>query len=88
MPTFTRSALPNTLSKFLEENPKIEFKITEAYSGVLEEMVRSNKIDFAIVPTVKNSLGLNVNFVSQDINILVSSKKSMFSHLIPITLIF
>ena len=85
MPTFTRSALPNTLSKFLEENPKIEFKITEAYSGVLEEMVRSNKIDFAIVPTVKNSLGLNVNFVSQDINILVSSKKSMFSHLIPIT---
>ena len=85
MPTFTRSALPNTLSKFLNENPKIEFKITEAYSGVLEEMVRSNKIDFAIVPSVKNSLGLNVNFVSQDINLLVSSKSSKFKHLYPLS---
>ena len=81
MPTFTRSALPNTLSKFLNENPKVKFKVTEAYSGVLEEMVRSNKIDFAIVPSVKNSLGLNVNFVSQDLNLLVSSKKSNFEHL-------
>lgn len=85
MPTFTRSALPNTLSKFLNENPKVEFKVTEAYSGVLEEMVRSNKIDFAIVPSVKNSLGLNVNFVSQDINLLVSSKKSKFEHLSMVT---
>lgn len=85
MPTFTRSALPNTLSKFLNENPKVEFKVTEAYSGVLEEMVRSNKIDFAIVPSVKNSLGLNVNFVSQDINLLVSSKKSKFEHLSKVT---
>ena len=85
MPTFTRSALPNTLSRFLEENPKVEFKITEAYSGVLVEMVRSNKIDFAIVPSVKNSFGLNVNFISQDINILVSSKKSKFDHLKPVT---
>ena len=85
MPTFTRSALPNTLTTFLNENPKVEFKVTEAYSGVLEEMVRSNKIDFAIVPSVKNSLGLNVNFVSQDINLLVSSKKSKFKHLSKVT---
>ena len=54
MPTFTRSALPNTLSKFLTDNPKVDIKITEAYSGVLEEMVRSNKLEFAIVPSVKN----------------------------------
>ena len=85
MPTFTRSALPKTLSKFLKDNPKVEFKITEAYSGVLEEMVRSNKIDFAIVPSLKNSIGLNVNFVSQDINLLVSSSKSKYNHLSPIS---
>ena len=54
MPTFTRSALPITLSKFLKEHPKVDIKITEAYSGVLEEMVRSNKLEFAIVPSVKN----------------------------------
>ena len=85
MPTFTRSALPNTLSKFLLDNPKVEFKITEAYSGVLEEMVRSNKIDFAIVPSVKNPLGLNINFVSQDINLLVSCNSSNFLHLTPLS---
>ena len=85
MPTFTRSALPNTLTTFLNENPKVEFKVTEAYSGVLEEMVRSNKIDFAIVPSLKNSIGLNVNFVSQDINLLVSSSNSKYHHLLPIT---
>ncbi len=84
MPTFTRSALPITLSKFLKENPKVEFKITEAYSGVLEEMVRSNKIEFAIVPSVKSTLGLNVQFVSKDINLLVSKKNSTFQHLKPI----
>ncbi len=84
MPTFTRSALPITLSRFLDENPKVEFKITEAYSGVLEEMVRSNKIEFAIVPSVKSSLGLNVQFVSKDLNLLVSSKNSPFKHLKPL----
>ncbi len=84
MPTFTRSALPITLSRFLEDHPKVEFKITEAYSGVLEEMVRSNKIEFAIVPSVKSSLGLNVQFVSKDLNLLVSSKNSPFDHLKPL----
>ena len=86
MPTFTRSALPKTLSKFLSEHPKVDIKITEAYSGVLEEMVRSNKLEFAIVPSVKNPLGLNVEFVSSDINLLVTSKKSKFKHLEPIDL--
>ena len=54
MPTFTRSALPTTLSKFLKEYPKVDVKVTEAYSGVLEDMVRTNKLEFAIVPSVKN----------------------------------
>ena len=70
MPTFTRSALPITLSQFLSEFPKVDIKITEAYSGVLEEMVRSNKLEFAIVPSVKNPTGLNVEFVSSDINLI------------------
>lgn len=86
MPTFTRSALPVTLSNFLFEYPNVDIKVTEAYSGVLEEMVRSNKLEFAIVPSVKNSTGLNVDFVSSDINLLVTSKKSKLTHLKPINL--
>lgn len=86
MPTFTRSALPITLSKFLKEHPKVDIKITEAYSGVLEEMVRSNKLEFAIVPSVKNPTGLKVEFVSSDINLLVTGKNSNFQHLEPINL--
>jgi LysR family nitrogen assimilation transcriptional regulator len=86
MPTFTRSALPNTLTEFLTDNPKVDIKITEAYSGVLEEMVRSNKLEFEIVPSVKNPIGLNVEFISSDINLLVTSKNSLFKHLEPINL--
>jgi len=86
MPTFTRSALPTTLSKFLNDHPKVNVKVTEAYSGVLEEMVRSNKLEFAIVPSIKNPTGLKVEFVSSDLNFLVTSKNSAFKHLEPIIL--
>ena len=86
MPTFTRSALPATLSKFLKEYPKVDVKVTEAYSGVLEDMVRTNKLEFAIVPSVKNPTGLNIEFVSSDLNFLVTKKNSEFKHLKPIKL--
>jgi DNA-binding transcriptional LysR family regulator len=86
MPTFTRSALPTTLSKFLKEYPKVDVKVTEAYSGVLEDMVRTNKLEFAIVPSVKNPTGLNIEFVSSDLNFLVTKKNSEFEHLKPIKL--
>ena len=86
MPTFTRSALPLTLSKFLNEFPKVDVKVTEAYSGVLEDMVRTNKLEFAIVPSVKNPTGLNIEFVSSDLNFLVTKKNSEFEHLMPIKL--
>ena len=86
MPTFTRSALPLTLSKFLNEFPKVNVKVTEAYSGVLEDMVRTNKLEFAIVPSVKNPTGLKIEFVSSDLNFLVTRKKSKFEHLKPIKL--
>ena len=86
MPTFTRSALPTTLSKFLIEYPKVDVKVTEAYSGVLEDMVRTNKLEFAIVPSVKNPTGLNIEFVSSDLNFLVTKKNSEFEHLKPIKL--
>ena len=86
MPTFTRSALPATLSRFLKEYPKVDVKVTEAYSGVLEDMVRTNKLEFAIVPSVKNPTGLNIEFVSSDLNFLVTKKNSEFEHLMPIKL--
>ena len=86
MPTFTRSALPATLSIFLKEYPKVDVKVTEAYSGVLEDMVRTNKLEFAIVPSVKNPTGLNIEFVSSDLNFLVTKKNSEFEHLKPIKL--
>ena len=86
MPTFTRSALPVTLSAFLNEYPKVDVKVTEAYSGVLEDMVRTNKLEFAIVPTVKNPTGLKIEFVSSDLNLLVTKKNSKFEHMKPVKL--
>jgi len=86
MPTFTRSALPVTLSEFLNAYPKVDVKVTEAYSGVLEDMVRTNKLEFAIVPTVKNPTGLKIDFVSSDLNLLVTKKNSKFEHMKPVKL--
>ena len=74
------------LRKFLKEYPKVDVKVTEAYSGVLEDMVRTNKLEFAIVPTVKNPTGLKIEFVSSDLNFLVTKKNSDFEHLKPIKL--
>ena len=37
------------------------------------------------MPSLKNSIGLDINFVSQDINLLVSSSKSKYNHLSPIS---
>ena len=65
---------------------KVDVKVTEAYSGVLEDMVRTNKLEFAIVPSVKNPTGLNIEFVSSDLNFLVTKKSSEFEHLKPIKL--
>ena len=76
MPTFTRSALPITLSKFLKEHPKVDIKITEAYSGVLEEMVRSNKLEFAIVPSVKNPVGTKISWYTKSCHIRVTSSSN------------
>ena len=87
MPTFTRSALPITLSRFLDENPKVEFKITEAYSGVLEEMVRSNKIEFAIIAMppflqylfVKKAILSNINVLCEKpFTVNVKEAKKLF----------
>jgi len=49
-------------------------------------MVRTNKLEFAIVPSVKNPTGLNIEFVSSDLNFLVTKKNSEFEHLKPIKL--
>ena len=49
-------------------------------------MVRTNKLEFAIVPTVKNPTGLKIEFVSSDLNLLVTKKNSKFEHMKPVKL--
>ena len=85
MPTFIISALANALIKFLTNNPKIDIKITEAYSSALEKIVRSNKLKFAIVPLVKNLIDLNLEFISIEISLVVTFKNFNLDHLIKLT---
>src|ERR1044071_542308 len=59
MPTFTRSILAPALDKFLNSAPGSEISVTEAYSGVLTDMILKGDLDFAVVPAFEGAVGIS-----------------------------
>jgi LysR family transcriptional regulator, nitrogen assimilation regulatory protein len=86
MPTFTRGVLSPTLSAFMRESPGTEIHITEAYSGVLTDLVRTGGLDFAIVPGFPGAKGLSTTLLLRDREMLVSAKGRTGCHGQPIRL--
>jgi LysR family transcriptional regulator, nitrogen assimilation regulatory protein len=86
MPTFTRGVLPPALNCILAESPGIEIRITEAYSGVLTDMVRKGELDFAIVPGFPGAVGLTTSLLIRDSEVLVAAKGRTGRHGEPIQL--
>jgi LysR family transcriptional regulator, nitrogen assimilation regulatory protein len=74
MPTFTRCALAPALLRFMGESPGVEIRVLEAYSGVLTELVRKGDLDFAVVPALPDTVGLNISLFLRDREMLVSAK--------------
>jgi len=66
--------------------PQVNVQVTEAYSGALSDMVRSNELDFALVPAGPNDPALRVSLLSHDTEMLVSSPKSGRKPLEPVQL--
>lgn len=75
MPTFTRSVLAPALDKFLISAPGSEISVTEAYSGVLTEMILKGELDFAVVPAFEGITGISHRLLARDREMLVSAKR-------------
>ena len=74
MPTFARAVLAPVLEAFQTENPLVDVKVIEGYSGMLTEMVLAGDLDFAIVPDGKLPAGLRTTFIDTDLELLASRK--------------
>jgi LysR family transcriptional regulator, nitrogen assimilation regulatory protein len=86
MPTFTQCALAPALLSFMEQSPGVEVHVLEAYSGVLTELVRKGDLDFAVVPALPATVGLNIALFLRDREMLVSAKGRTGLHGKPIRL--
>ncbi|HAO43941.1 MAG TPA: LysR family transcriptional regulator, partial [Afipia sp.] len=85
MPTFTRSLLAPALDRFLTSAPGSEISVTEAYSGVLTDMILKGELDFAIVPAFEGVTGISHRLLARDREMLVSAKRTK-SNLKPVRL--
>ena len=86
MPTFTRATLAPVLDSFLSEHPDIDVQVIEGYSGTLTDMVRSQSLDFALVPSGANDTGLKATHLVRDREMLVSGISAGIPHDQPVTL--
>ena len=73
MPSFTRAALAPVLNDISITHPHIEISVIESYSGSLTDMVRSEELDFALVPVVTGTPGIRYSHLVRDREVLVSS---------------
>lgn len=80
MPAFTRAALVPALENILKNYPQVELQIIEGYSGTLTEMVRSEQLDFALVPASTGGIGLTLTPLARDREMLVSGPKLNLQH--------
>lgn len=83
MPSFTRGALAPALARFTQALPGAGVHITEAYSGVLTDMVRAGDLDFAVVPAFEGGLGLKATLLARDREMLVAARRAGGGHLKP-----
>jgi LysR family tcuABC transcriptional regulator len=86
IPTMTRAALAPTLEKFTQRYPDVRLHIVEGYSGLLNDMVLANDLDFAVVPTFEGRIGLKSRLIVRDREMLVSGPQHEFNPLTPVRL--
>ena len=70
-----RPVLPPVLDKFLAAAPAAQISITEAYSGVLTEMVQRGELDFAGVPAFAGADGIVHRPLLRDRETLVRARR-------------
>jgi LysR family transcriptional regulator, nitrogen assimilation regulatory protein len=86
MPTFTRAVLAPALERIVSTAPSVDIRVTEAYSGVLTDLVRRGELDFAVVPGFQGAVGLKTTLLLRDPEMLVAAKGRVGAHLQPVRL--
>ncbi len=86
MPTFTRSALPPALDRFMETYPHVRVEVIEGYSGLLSDRVRAGELDLALVPAAADTTGLTVTPLCTNREMLLSGPAMGLDHLAPVRL--
>jgi len=86
MPTFTRAALAPVLQRYVRDLPDVKLRIVEGYSAMLTDMVLSEELDFAIVPSFEGRLGLKSRLLARDREMLISGRDSRLKPLRPVRL--
>ncbi len=86
IPAFTRTALAPALEWFTGRYPSVQLEVIEGYSGALTDMVRSEALDFALVPGFAGETGLKVTRLNRSREMLVSGPRLDLAHLVPLRL--
>lgn len=84
MPSLTRCCLGPVLASFAEQHAQVEVQVTEAWSGVLTELLRAGELDFAIVPAFDPPVGIRSRHLARTPELLVSRRGARFGHLRPV----
>lgn len=72
MPSLTRCCLAPALAAFGERHTQVTLQVTEAYSGVLTDLLRAGELDFAIVPAFDPPMGIRSRFLLRTPEMLVA----------------
>lgn len=84
MPSLTRCCLGPVLAAFAEHHARVEVQVTEAWSGVLTDLLRAGELDFAIVPAFDPPVGIRSRHLARTPELLVSRRDARFGHLRPV----
>lgn len=84
MPTMTRCVLAPALARFIDQHPNVVIRVVEGYSAALTEQVQAAELEFAVVPAFAGAPGLKSRLFLQTPEVLVSSARSILTHLAPV----
>ena len=76
MPSMTRCVLAPALAKFIELHPNVTVRVLEGYSGVLIQQVKAGELEFAIVPSFSEVVGLKSRLMTMTPELQVSRRNS------------
>jgi DNA-binding transcriptional LysR family regulator len=75
-PTMTRAVLAPALSAFVAEHPNVVVRVTDAYSDIVTDKVRSGELDFGVVPGIPDSTGLHSELFARTPEFLVAGVRA------------